>query len=183
LTADQAARLLAAAEADEAMRAYVVVSLLTGAQAEELRTLTWTHVDLEGNPPTVALWRSVRAGGETKTRQSGRALELPARSADALRVHRKSQRHVELAAGDRWQGAGLVFCTSVGTALDAANVRRSFRRVAAAAGLDARPQRSPASLPIPDHGLREATHKLRCVAQSDLPSLRDSLGPLMPTHR
>jgi site-specific recombinase XerD len=30
-----------------------------------------------------------------------------------------------------------VFCTSVGTALDAANVRRSFRRVAAAAGLDA----------------------------------------------
>ena len=28
-------------------------------------------------------------------------------------------------------------CTSVGTALDAANVRRSFRRVAAAAGLDA----------------------------------------------
>ena len=31
LTADQAARLLAAAEADEAMRAYVVVSLLTGA--------------------------------------------------------------------------------------------------------------------------------------------------------
>ena len=30
-----------------------------------------------------------------------------------------------------------MFCTSVGTALDAANVRRSFRRVAAAAGLDA----------------------------------------------
>jgi len=28
-------------------------------------------------------------------------------------------------------------CTSVGTALDAANVRRSFRRVAAVAGLDA----------------------------------------------
>ena len=30
-----------------------------------------------------------------------------------------------------------MFCTSVGTALDAGNVRRSFRRVAAAAGLDA----------------------------------------------
>src|SRR5215207_6362986 len=123
--------------ADEAMRAYVVVSLLTGARTEELRALTWTHVDLEANPPTVALWRSVRAGGETKTRQSRRTLELPARAADALRVHRKSQRHVQLVAGDRWQGAGLVFCTSVGTALDAANVRRSFRRVAAAAGLDA----------------------------------------------
>ena len=30
-----------------------------------------------------------------------------------------------------------MFCSSVGTALDAANVRRSFRRVTAAAGLDA----------------------------------------------
>ena len=88
-------------------------------------------------PPTVALWRSVGAGGETKTRQSRRTLELPARVAEALRVHRTSQLHVQLAAGDRWQGADLVFCTSVGTALDAANVRRSFRRVAAAAGLDA----------------------------------------------
>ena len=128
LTADQAARLLAAAEANEAMRAYVVVSLLTGAGTEELRALTWTHVDLDGEPPTVALWRSVRAGGETKTRLSRRTLELPARAAEALRVHRTSQLHAQLAAGERWQGTGLVFCTSVGTALDAANVRRSFRR-------------------------------------------------------
>ena len=137
LMVDQAARLLSAAEADEAMRAYVVVSLLTGARTEELRALAWTHVDLEGKPPTVALWRSVRAGGETKTRQSRRTLELPVRAAEALRVDRTSQRHVQLAAGDRWQGAGLVFCTSVDTALDAANVRRPFGRVAAAAGLDA----------------------------------------------
>jgi integrase len=105
LTADQAARLLAAAEADEAMRAYVVVSLLTGARTEELRALTWTHVDLEGKPPTVALWRSVRAGGETKTRQSRRTLELPARAAEALRVHRTSQRHVRLAAGEPVAGS------------------------------------------------------------------------------
>jgi integrase len=116
LTADQAARLLAAAEADEAMRAYVVVSLLTGARTEELRALTWTHVDLDGEPPTVALWRSVRAGGETKTRLSRRTLELPARAAEALRVHRTSQLHAQLAAGERRQGTGLVFCTSVGTA-------------------------------------------------------------------
>ena len=75
--------------------------------------------------------------GRPKTRQSRRTLELPARAAEALRVHRTSQRHVQLAAGDRWQGAGLVFCTSVGTALDAGNVRRPFRRVAAAAGWDA----------------------------------------------
>ena len=45
------------------MRAYVIVSLLTGARTEELRALTWQHVDLNGDPPTVSLWQSVRAGG------------------------------------------------------------------------------------------------------------------------
>ena len=38
------------------MHAYVVVSLLTGARTEELRALTWSHLDLEGDasglPPT-----------------------------------------------------------------------------------------------------------------------------------
>ena len=35
-----------------------------------------------------------------------------------------------------WRDTDLVFCTHFGTALDAANVRRSFRKVAKAAGLD-----------------------------------------------
>jgi site-specific recombinase XerD len=39
--------------------------------------------------------------------------------------------------GERWVDLDLVFTTSLGTPLDAANVRRAFRRVAAAAGLDA----------------------------------------------
>ena len=38
--------------------------------------------------------------------------------------------------GDSWNELGLVFCTRQGSALDAANVRRSFRLVASAAGLN-----------------------------------------------
>jgi integrase len=33
------------------MRPYVIVSLLTGARTEELRALTWSHVDLDADPP------------------------------------------------------------------------------------------------------------------------------------
>ena len=78
LDVDQAAQLVAAALADETvMRAYVIVSLLTGARTEELRALTWSHVDLDGDPPTVSLWRSVRAGGDTKTKKSRRTLSCP----------------------------------------------------------------------------------------------------------
>jgi len=44
--------LLNAAE-DSDLHAYIVLSLLTGARTEELRALTWSHVDLDGDPPAI----------------------------------------------------------------------------------------------------------------------------------
>jgi integrase len=94
LTLNQAEAVLKAAEQGPVrMRAYIVVSLLIGARTEEMRALRWHDVDLEGQPqadppvpPSLALVRSVRAGGDTKTRKSRRALSLPQRAADTLRV-------------------------------------------------------------------------------------------------
>ena len=51
LTLEQAEAVLRAAEGTP-MRAYVVVSLRTGARTEEMRALTWSHVDLVGRPRT-----------------------------------------------------------------------------------------------------------------------------------
>ena len=143
LSLEQASQLLVAAEGT-AMHAYVVVSLLTGARTEELRALTWSHLDLDGDanaipptPPSIQLWRSVRASGETKTKRSRRTLELPALCVDALREHRHRQLAQRIRMGERWVDNELVFATRYGTELDAANVRRAFRSVAAAAGLEA----------------------------------------------
>jgi integrase len=135
LTFDQADALLTAAEG-RSLHAYIVVSLLTGARTEELRALTWSHVDLDATPPVIMVWRSVRTGGDTKTRKSRRTLELPQRCADALRLHRGRQDQLRERAGDRWHDNDLVFASRVGTALWAGNVRRSFRAVLAAAGLN-----------------------------------------------
>jgi integrase len=135
LTIDQADALLAAAEGTP-LHAYIVVSLLTGARTEELRALTWSHVDLEGEPSTIMVWHSVRATGDTKTRKSRRTLELPQRCVSALRRHRENQDKIRTDTSATWQDNDLVFCTLVGTELDAANVRRSFRRVIKAAGLN-----------------------------------------------
>ena len=135
LTFDQAAALLTAAE-DTNLHAYIVVSLLTGARTEELRALTWSHVDLDAAPPCIMVWRSVRAGGDTKTRKSRRTLELPRRCVDALLVHREKQEEIRQRAGEWWQDTDLVFASRTGTELDAANVRRAFRKVTAAAGLN-----------------------------------------------
>ena len=135
LTYDQADALLAAAES-RPLYAYIVVSLLTGARIEELRALTWSHVDLDVTPPVIMVWRSVRAGGDTKTRKSRRTLELPQRCTDALRLHRDRQDQIRMRAGDRWHDNDLVFASRVGTALWAGNVRRSFRAILTAAGLN-----------------------------------------------
>ncbi len=144
LTMTQAESVLSVAEGS-GMRGYVVVALLTGARTEELRALTWDHVDLEGDPsasprvpPNVKVWRSVRAGGDTKTRKSRRSLALPQRAVDALKAHKAAQDAARKAAGKLWRDHGLVFPTMVGTPQDDANVRRDFRRVIKAAGLVAK---------------------------------------------
>ena len=137
LTLAQAADLLTAAKRHPTMHAYIVVSLLTGARTEELRALTWSHVDLDGEPPSVQLWRSVREGGDTKTRLSRRTLELPNECVIALRAHRRWQTQSRMRNAARWPDNDLVFTTQLGTPLDAANVRRAFRQVAEQAGLNA----------------------------------------------
>ncbi|MFJ9176655.1 tyrosine recombinase XerC [Streptomyces sp. NPDC102360] len=133
LTFAQAEAVLKASES-ATMHAYIVLALLTGARTEELRALTWDHVFLKGDPvvnppvpPYIAVWRSVRAGGDTKTRKSRRTLALPARCVAALWRHWEEQGWDRLAAGDDWEENGLVFPSAVGKELDSTNVRRAFR--------------------------------------------------------
>lgn len=138
LTAAQVDAVLIKTEADR-LHSYIVVSLLTGARTEELRALRWDHVHLHpnGSPPHLEVWRSVRRGGDTKTRKSRRTLALPARCVEAIRRQRAQQAADRLVAAG-WEDSGLVFTTAVGTALDAANVRRDLRRaLALVPGIDA----------------------------------------------
>jgi integrase len=137
LVSTQAEALLAAAE-DTNLHAYIVVSLLTGARTEELRPLTWSHVDLDSDPPFIMVWRSVRAGGDTKTRKSRRTPKPPQRCVDVLRGHKTRQDQLRQAAGTNWHDNDLVFPSQVGTPADASHVRHSFRSVVEAAGLDPR---------------------------------------------
>src|SRR5215475_9734576 len=110
----------------ELMRAYIALSLLTGIRTEEARALRWAHVDLDGAPearppvpPHVAVWRSVRVHGETKTERSRRTLGLPAVAVQALHAWADSQAGERLAAGERGQDTALVFTNHLGAALDA----------------------------------------------------------------
>ena len=143
MTAAEAAALLAEAKNHPRLGAYVILSLTTGIRTEEARALRWDHVDLEGDPdartpvpPSVAVWRSVRLHGDTKTEKSRRTLAMPQTAVAALREHRRWQTEARLAAGPLWQDTGLVFTTSVGTPLDASHVWRDFRAQCKKAGIE-----------------------------------------------
>lgn len=94
LTLAQAEDVLKAAEsAHPRIRAYIVVSLLSGARTEEVRALQWSHVvaydektqawrsvvevGWDHDEFALYVWRSVRKKGETKTPKSRRSLHSP----------------------------------------------------------------------------------------------------------
>jgi integrase len=148
LTLEQALALMEAAKGTR-LEAYITVSLLTGLRTEEARALHWDHVvawvGSQWQPVTeagfdheqlaVLVWRSDRAGGDTKTPRSRRTLALARRCVAALRDHRTRQVADRLAAGRLWQDHNLVFASTVGTPLDDHNVRRQFRKITESAGL------------------------------------------------
>ena len=91
------------------LAAYVVLSLLAGVRTEEARAITWDEVDLKAG--TVAVYRSVRVKGDTKTRKSRRVLKLPTMAVQALRGHHARQAAERLAAGTG--GRNTISCSAV----------------------------------------------------------------------
>jgi len=141
LTLQQAKSLIEQARKSR-LYTYIVLCLLTGCRTEEARALRWEHVDLDGDPnadpplpPHVAVWRSVRAHGDVKTKKSRRTLRLPAAVVEALRSQRVRQSEERLKARPLWQDGGLVFASRFGTPLDASHVRRAFKKICEGAGI------------------------------------------------
>jgi integrase len=102
LSVEQAQQLLRSAAKERfggdphPLHGHVVLLLTTGIRPEEARALRWDHVDLDAG--TVAVWRSDRAGGDTKTPKSWRTLRLAQIAVDALRSRKAGQAAARLKA-------------------------------------------------------------------------------------
>jgi hypothetical protein len=91
------------------MHACIVVSLMAGVRPEEARAIGWEQdVDLDVDPPPVAVLRADRAGGDTKTPRSRRALKLGQMAVGPLREWQVDQAAEREAAGSQWQDTGRV---------------------------------------------------------------------------
>jgi integrase len=72
---------------------------------------------------------------EVKGQKSRRTITLPQVAISALVKHRAGQEQERQFAGDRWQEAGFVFTTMVGTPLDGPTVTHRFQAALKRAGL------------------------------------------------
>ncbi len=98
--------------------------------------IMWTSAIPSAQPPvpaSAAVWRSVRADGDTKTEKSRRTLGLPQMAVDALRAHKKRQERSGLAGGRTVERSRSRLRHPDRGALDAANVRREFKAACRAA--------------------------------------------------
>jgi integrase len=139
LTVDQARALLDAA-AGHRLYALVVLALYLGLRRGELLGLQWSDIDPARGTLTVRRTLQRTDGAlrmvTPKSDTSERTLPLLGLVADALDAHRRVQEAERRAAGARWAETGHVFITRIGTAIEPGNLRRFWRPLATAAGLD-----------------------------------------------
>jgi hypothetical protein len=114
-------RAIRHAEANDLVNRDVAALVLPGRQAA--RAATRGRVAF-----AAGTWRDQDGTATPHTRPS------PTGSGGASRV-KASQAQDRLLAGERWQDTGLVFTTHLGTALDAGNVRKMFKRICIGAGI------------------------------------------------
>ena len=133
------ARMVLKAGADERLYALYVLALCLGLRRGELLGLRWSDIDQDAQTLEVSVSLQRVAGSlrlvPPKTRDSARTIPLPPICASALREHAERQAAERAQAGMDWQEHGLVFPSRLGTPMEPDNLRRSWVRICAAAGI------------------------------------------------
>jgi integrase len=175
LDPEQSKHLLAIAKDGERGALYTTL-LLCGLRMGEALALGWVHVDF--STQTLTIERSLARVGrgtsasklvfqEPKTSQSRRVLHAPEFVMRALREHRRQQAELRLSIGPDWRDTGLVFTTRRGTAHEASNIHRDFKRLLKRAGL-------PTSVRL--HDLRHSAASLLLNLGTPLKTIQAVLG-------
>jgi integrase len=173
MTFEQVSQLLAA-DKPVFWQAWLTVALMLGLRPGEIGALSWSDIGDDGVLHVRHSLHESPAGlvrGPTKTDDSRRSLQMPQAVIDALAAWRAEQMTQQLAAGQLWQGTGLVFTDGWGCAVGRQKIHHGFRGVCKAAGVT----RPDGSLFQP----RECRHTFVSVLSAsgvDLEVISDAVG-------
>lgn len=113
------------------LEALYTLAITTGLRQGELLGLRWEDVYLEEGVVRVRqqLTRTEEGSSFTKPKNGkGRSVSLRDSTVEVLRLHQEKQTDEKSIMGNLWKATGLVFTSTVGTALNPSNVtNRSFR--------------------------------------------------------
>jgi integrase len=132
-TTEQARAFVATAQGHCTYGPIFRLSLVTGMRRGELLGLRWSDIDWKAK--VLRLRQSVgpihnkMTAGTTKNRHSDRDVDVTDALLDDLREHRRRQNEQRLKAGASWHDLDLVFASEVGTAIQAPNLYREYRRL------------------------------------------------------
>lgn len=168
-TLEQAQAFIATAGHDRLAIAFLL-ALGTGLREGEILGLRWSDVDLERGTLRVEQTQKRAEKGYTmgrpKTDASERSIPLDTTVLNALRQHRTAQKRNRVLLGPDYRHHDLVVCTGIGTPILPSNLRRTFDRLQAKAGVPR----------ITFHALRH-THASWLVEQGvDIRLVSDRLG-------
>jgi integrase len=145
LTREEMVALLTAIGEDP-LEYYWLTVLQLGLRRGEALALRWQDIDFEASSIHIAGTIQRVAGDDgkttlvrkrTKTRRSRAWVPAGVNLLEILHEQQKAQRLVRMRAV-KWLDAGLVFSTSVGTALDPRNVNREWAKICGGAGVQGR---------------------------------------------
>jgi integrase len=145
LDPNESRKFLEVAKGDRHETLYTL-AITTGLRPEELYGLRWKDLDLGNHRLTVnqVVSKTRRKKGENvsryefgspKTDKSRRTIDYPSFVAELLSCEQKFVTENRLLAGDRWNEAGLVFPSQVGTPLEERNILRRFQTLCEDNGL------------------------------------------------
>lgn len=135
-TPEETRCFLKAAE-DDKFYALFVLALFTGMRRGELLALKWQEIDFEKGVIQVNNTLSKQRTLETtKTEKSQRGVLVTENVLDILRQHKLRQLEKRIKVGQKYQDYGLIFCTRLGTPLNAENlVKRHYFPIIEKAGV------------------------------------------------
>ncbi|MFX4261307.1 tyrosine-type recombinase/integrase [Pelotomaculum propionicicum] len=168
-TLEEAKKFLLVAEGSRFYTLFTL-ALSTGMRRGELLGLRWQDIDMRDNLGIINIRNGLskqRTLEVTKTENSQRAVVISCLMVELLKEHGLKQLEEQLKMGDEYQHNGLVFCSTIGTPLNAENVvKRHFYPLVKKAEIKW----------ITFHGLRHCYATLALAADASLKVVQQRLG-------